>query len=215
MKHLLEARNSKDLLQLLSPQCGKECVLCHLLGESLMRILVLDTLCHLERRGLLVMSVKHGELFRNDYATLLLEKWFPAPPAQESLPQALSAWVRSFLGSQVETPPALEAQTLERDGEALVVELLSLPELPRYSRSCALSLREVVAPRGAPEAWRKRLSPRQFEIASLVLAGESNASIAAHFQTTVGTVKKQVSTVFDRLGVNSRSQLSALAVRQR
>lgn len=56
------------------------------------------------------------------------------------------------------------------------------------------------------------LSPAEVEIAGLVLAGHSRATIARLRGTAPGTVAKQIERIYERLGVSSRTELaSALA----
>jgi DNA-binding NarL/FixJ family response regulator len=51
-----------------------------------------------------------------------------------------------------------------------------------------------------------RLTPRQREILELVAQGCSNADIAAQLRLADKTVRNQVSSIFDQMAVNSRSQ---------
>lgn len=54
------------------------------------------------------------------------------------------------------------------------------------------------------------LSPREFEVAVLVLRGLSNRTIAQALSITSDTVKKHMTKVFDKVGVDSRLQLMSL-----
>jgi DNA-binding CsgD family transcriptional regulator len=49
-----------------------------------------------------------------------------------------------------------------------------------------------------------RLTDRQRELLALVAAGHSNARAALMLGLSVGTVKKHLEHIFDRLGVDSR-----------
>jgi DNA-binding CsgD family transcriptional regulator len=51
-----------------------------------------------------------------------------------------------------------------------------------------------------------RLTPRQHEILDHLAQGSSNAEIAEHLHLAEKTVRNQVSAIFDRMGVTSRSQ---------
>jgi DNA-binding CsgD family transcriptional regulator len=55
------------------------------------------------------------------------------------------------------------------------------------------------------------LSPRESQVASLVARGMCNREVAERCGTSVNTVRKQLSSVFDKLGVASRSELAARA----
>jgi pimeloyl-ACP methyl ester carboxylesterase/DNA-binding CsgD family transcriptional regulator len=55
------------------------------------------------------------------------------------------------------------------------------------------------------------LSPRQREILSLLLEGLGNAAIAERLEISEKTVRNQLSTLFDRLGVSTRTQAVVFA----
>jgi DNA-binding NarL/FixJ family response regulator len=59
------------------------------------------------------------------------------------------------------------------------------------------------------EAFRRRyaLSTREAQVAELVLRGLSNQDIGRTLGVTPATVKKHLSRVFDKVGVDSRAQL--------
>jgi pimeloyl-ACP methyl ester carboxylesterase/DNA-binding CsgD family transcriptional regulator len=50
------------------------------------------------------------------------------------------------------------------------------------------------------------LTPRQREVVELMARGLDNAQVAAHLGLSEKTVRNQVSTIFDKLGVENRSQ---------
>jgi DNA-binding CsgD family transcriptional regulator len=54
---------------------------------------------------------------------------------------------------------------------------------------------------------RYGLSAREAQVAELVLHGSSNAHIAGTLGISPGTTKKHLTRIFDKVGVNSRSQL--------
>jgi DNA-binding CsgD family transcriptional regulator len=56
---------------------------------------------------------------------------------------------------------------------------------------------------------RYRLSPRESQIAELVLHGYRNCEIASALGITLGTTKKHLTHVFDKVGVDTRNQLLA------
>ncbi|HTW99406.1 MAG TPA: helix-turn-helix transcriptional regulator, partial [Acidimicrobiales bacterium] len=56
------------------------------------------------------------------------------------------------------------------------------------------------------------LSAREAEIVSLVLAGATNAGVAATLHIAVGTVKKHLDNVYCKLGVHGRGPLTALVL---
>src|SRR5689334_2395003 len=54
-----------------------------------------------------------------------------------------------------------------------------------------------------------KLTDAEQDMLTRVLRGERNAEIAAARGTSVSTVKKQISSLFRRLGVSSRAELAA------
>jgi DNA-binding CsgD family transcriptional regulator len=55
-----------------------------------------------------------------------------------------------------------------------------------------------------------RLSPREAEVAQLACKGMRNGEIAAMLGTSAETVKKQLRSVFEKIGVSNRTELAAL-----
>jgi DNA-binding CsgD family transcriptional regulator len=55
-----------------------------------------------------------------------------------------------------------------------------------------------------------RLSPRELEVVEQVLRGHSNQTIADSMGVKTETVKKHLTRVFDKVGVDSRTQLMSL-----
>jgi DNA-binding NarL/FixJ family response regulator len=59
-----------------------------------------------------------------------------------------------------------------------------------------------------------RLTPRELEIVSAVVAGYANKEIAQHFKISEDTVKHHLSNIFDKIGVSTRLELALFAVNQ-
>jgi two-component system nitrate/nitrite response regulator NarL len=59
---------------------------------------------------------------------------------------------------------------------------------------------------------RFHLTRRQLEIVSAIAMGESNKEVAEHFSISQETVKRHLSTIFDKLGVFSRLELAIFAL---
>jgi DNA-binding NarL/FixJ family response regulator len=81
-----------------------------------------------------------------------------------------------------------------------------------------LAGRRVVPPEVAQgmaeRAYQSDLSPREHEVLSLIVDGLSNKEIAARLGLTEATVKTHVTHVFEKLGVDDRTQAALAAVRR-
>lgn len=74
--------------------------------------------------------------------------------------------------------------------------------------------REVLEPEQAASAGPGGLSDRQQEVLGLMLKGHSNSQIARHLRMAENTVKHHVSAIYGALGVSSRAEAMATAVRR-
>ena len=93
----------------------------------------------------------------------------------------------------------------EARGEPLYVHALPIGTA-RGNRRVAVSVRELGLER---EAFARRygLSPREAEVAELVLRGYSNPVIASTLGIAPTTTKRHLTRIFDKIGVDSRTQL--------
>lgn len=143
-------------------------------------------------------------LYRNDAAerlTARLRKEYQAD---------LVVMLRHHLSrfEELETAPTpSSAVTLLTDarGEPLYVHVLPLGGETPDSR-VAVYVRELGIER---EAFARRygLSPREAEVAELVLRGYANPVIAATLGIAATTTKRHLTRIFDKIGVDSRTQL--------
>lgn len=90
-------------------------------------------------------------------------------------------------------------------GEPLYVHVLPLPGRDGQAIS-AVTVRELGIER---EAFARRfgLSPREAEVAELVLRGYPNPVIACRLGIAPTTAKRHLTRIFDKIGVDSRTQL--------
>lgn len=93
---------------------------------------------------------------------------------------------------------------------ALVLKTAPLPELVAAIRAAAVG--EPVDDAPGPWASDPTLTTREQEIARLVVDGRSNDEIGAALAIATKTVEGHLGRVFDRLGIESRAELSARAV---
>jgi DNA-binding CsgD family transcriptional regulator len=92
-----------------------------------------------------------------------------------------------------------------QDNEPFIVRLF---ELSGRRGDVAVSVREIGTDISAFRD-RYRLSRREIQVAELVLRGHRNSHIAATLGIAPATIKKHLSSIFDKVGVASRAQLAS------
>jgi len=108
------------------------------------------------------------------------------------------------LGPVASRPAAVTLLTDAR-GEPLYVHALPI-ETGSGHPHIAVSVRELGIER---EAFARRygLTPREAEVAELVLRGYPNPVIASMLGIAPATAKRHLTRIFDKIGVDSRTQL--------
>ncbi|MGE0450349.1 MAG: LuxR C-terminal-related transcriptional regulator [Vicinamibacterales bacterium] len=136
-----------------------------------------------------------------------------ANPAAEQLRERLRTKYRSELTVLLKD----HLRSLGRVQTAMTVSLLSgrgepfsMHVIPLGSTGAdvAVSVRELGTSMGAFKS-RYRLSRREAEVVELVLLGYRNRDIAATIGASPATVKKHLTHIFDKVGVDTRTQLIA------
>jgi DNA-binding CsgD family transcriptional regulator len=84
---------------------------------------------------------------------------------------------------------------------------LSLDEAVAYARRAR-------GRRGRPSTGWASLSPVELRVIELVADGLTNPQVAERLFIATGTVKTHLAHIFNKLGVGSRTELAALAVRR-
>ena len=168
----------------------------------------MDTLSHgqlaalVDRLRLAVFAFRDGRLiYANEAATALRERLELQQGVEllVTLRHGFDEWANTFgegdHGVSLMTAPS---------GESFYVHVTVLADAA--GRIVVAAVRELGIER---EAFRRRygLSPREAQIAEHVLRGLSNDGIARTLGVTPATVKKHLSRVFDKVGVDSRAQL--------
>jgi DNA-binding CsgD family transcriptional regulator len=92
-----------------------------------------------------------------------------------------------------------------QDNEPFVVHLF---ELGSRRGDVAVSVREIGIDISAFRD-RYRLSRRELQVAELVLRGHPNSYIATSLGIAPATAKKHLSSIFEKIGVSSRAQLTS------
>ncbi|MCA9879138.1 MAG: response regulator transcription factor [Thermomicrobiales bacterium] len=147
------------------------------------------------------------------------------PVRTPSLPTLWNQWANL----DRREPPLADGQGLARAATEAQRELLAATEaaeaaltrardLSQQLTTALEALRAAEAHRtqrpdtGQPGRWA-RLSPREREVLALVAQGHSNKAIADALYVSPNTVKTHVAALLNKLEVDTRVQLAALAVR--
>jgi DNA-binding CsgD family transcriptional regulator len=135
-------------------------------------------------------------------------------PAAEQLRERLRAMYRLELTvllsdhirglDRIDTATTISLLTGQR-GEPFYLHVIPLDGA---GVDVAVSVRELGTSMGAFQA-SYRLSKREAEVVELVLLGYRNRDIAATLGASPATIKKHLTHIFDKVGVDTRTQLIA------
>lgn len=130
----------------------------------------------------------------------------------------LGQWLRDQYSTELVT--VLRDHVSQLRSSATAGDTISLVRLPEGSRlfidvSGLENGYRVVTVRApglelSAIAQHYRLSPRELRVVEYVMRGHSNQSIAGLMQVSTDTVKKHLTSIFNKLGVDSRTQLVSL-----
>ena len=118
---------------------------------------------------------------------------------------ALAAGARGYLVKDMAANKIVEALTEVVAGRGVLAPSVTGKVLNEFSRMSQL------APR--PETQLHALTERELAVLKLIVHGASNRAIGAELGIAMGTVKNHVSSIFEKFGVNDRTQ-AALKARQ-
>jgi DNA-binding CsgD family transcriptional regulator len=143
----------------------------------------------------------HQLIYANGAAQLLRERMRAKHRSE------LTVLLRDYLGKLGDvrdTSTAVSLLTGQR-GEPFYLHVMPINA---RGTEVAVSIRELGTAMGAFRD-RYRLSKREAEVVELVLLGYRNRDIATTLGATPATVKKHLTHVFDKVGVDTRTQLVA------
>jgi DNA-binding NarL/FixJ family response regulator len=140
----------------------------------------------------------------------------------DSIVGALRAGARGYLtkdAGRAELASAIRAvaagqSTFDAAVGALLVQSLTTPVAGAgVSSTAARGAGSDASPADDLRARHPELTPREAEVFALIAEGRSNPEIAGLLFVSVATVKAHVNTIFAKLGVTTRAQAIALALR--
>ena len=199
----------RAILQDLTPAFVNAVRNCRLFGDQGERLAAVDELVSEEGGARLFVRPPATVVARTAVAAQVLAKWFDAPGRWSAgeLPPALAARLAAVARDPLVPGRAAPVTWTSQDGqETLTASFVPLPS----GRQWLVELRET-RPVALPAAWSKALTPQQQRVTAAVLRGWDNRLIAAELGCATATGKKHLQSVFDRLGVPSRTVLVARA----
>lgn len=171
----------------------------------------------LEDRGAaaILAAARGVEVARTAKAATLIERWF-APHERRAgrLPPPLAAPIEQAR-AHGEASPAPWTWSRRKAGASLAVSALAVPAGVHGQARWLLLLQELPRELPVPAAWRHVLTPAEVAVCAAVLRGWDNQLVAASLGRAEETIKKQLQSVFDKLGVASRAALIARAAELR
>jgi DNA-binding CsgD family transcriptional regulator len=184
---------------------------CRMFAEELRSRRLLEALGQYRQESLVILAPPSSEVKRTGRATEVLEKWFsPSERGPSGLPKVLlehlSRLVRADGGRGL-VPDTWEKE--RREGKLKV----TFSRLPVEGRLLwVLTLEEV--PRDLLSIWRGMVSKSEARVLDGLILGYSNEDIAADLHRAEGTVKKQLTSIYKKLGVDGRADLISRALRR-
>jgi len=159
-----------------------------------------------DRPDVCLLELRFGDEFGGLEAALDIRQWYPgtrvlvlsAVTDPDVLSQVVGVGVAGFIRKDQGADQIISALDVIAAGGSVLD-----PGLPRA--------RARIKPQ--PRKPVDELSPREREIVTRILGGQSTRQMAFAMDITVGTVRTYVKNVLAKLGAHSRLQLAALASR--
>jgi DNA-binding NarL/FixJ family response regulator len=120
----------------------------------------------------------------------------------QAVKEAMAAGFTGYLTKDTPLPSFAERIRSALRGEVVVPQWLETPRVVRRTQG------DVTA-----ELLAGQLTPREREVLSLLVEGSDNAEIARRLAVSANTVRTHVQSILTKLGVRSRLQAAAFAVR--
>ncbi len=164
-------------------------------------------------RGMIVLTRGGRTKRMTPRANHWVQHYFGGPPREgELLPDPVQGWVRhqeAGLAGADDAPLPRTPLVVERDGARLVIRHLC------DGAACYLVLEERQAALQPPSVEGLGLTRRESEVLQWVAQGKTNTEIGIILGIRAETVKKHLQSIFDTLGVETRTAAAAVALGSR
>jgi len=148
--------------------------------------------------------------FHTALARRYLAEYFGASQKPDrQLPDELQRWMR-HQNAQLQkndVPPVRLPLAVQKGNKRLTVRLLA------NAGANLLLLEEETSPANADMLRPLGLSRRESEVLAWVAQGKTNSEIATILAMNLGTVKKHLASIFQKLGVETRTAAAAVAIK--
>ena len=162
-------------------------------------------------RGVICLAGRNRVQWCTKRARQLVSEYVESAPRPDYLPESLERWVdyqRSLLPGNGGVPPSREPLVLERTGKRLVVRLVT----DRSEDRDLLFFEEQYTPFPAGVLEPLGLTNREAEVLLWTARGKSNKEVAATLYISPRTVKKHLEHIYQKLGVENRTEATARAL---
>lgn len=203
------SERERAALQQVTPAMANAVRNCHMFGAAVDWGAALETMLHDRGASMVLVAPPATEIKRTAGTARIIAKWFEAHEWREGhLPAPIAATL-----AQVATRPPLlgaPAKWTKRGADA-TLQISFVPLANSSSKaSWMLRLQELPDAVPVPAPWRALFTAREQEVISAAARGWDNLMIADELGCKEATVKKHLSNIFTKLGVESRAALLAL-----
>jgi len=202
--------HARDIFQWLTPRWAATVRNCRRFSEEVKHRHFLEVLGRYQKDSLLVLAPPSKEVKRTGRTTELLQKWFTASERGRSgVPKVLLERLSVLVRAEGALKHGPDTWVRERADSKLKVTFVRLPV--EGQMLWVLTLEEV--PRDLLSTWRQKLTPAEVRIMESLLQGYTNKDIADDLRRAVGTVKKHLTRIYKKLGVDGRADFISRALR--
>ena len=159
--------------------------------------------------GTIVVDQDLSLVAATDQAWRWLDRLGMMPPnTAEHLPEFIYAAATRVAVSPARLPRPTRVRLQAADGSWVVVRVAPLTHGPKAAAGYAITLEAARSEDLAPLLMRARaFTPREREVAGLVIDGLSTGDIAAALFISAHTVRDHLKTIFAKVGVSRRSDM--------
>lgn len=204
------SEGEREALQLLVSPLGHAIARCRRFESEAQLSGMLEKCLSAEGLETVVFDARGREYVRSEDVKTVVARWFTALELTvNGLPIAMADWYRQVILWPRNKTSGQVFHRVEGDKRLEVRAQRFTPSDGR--QQVAMLFDEQVGSSGLPAELSSKLTPRQREVVQAVLRGWDNRLIAEHISCAEGTVKKHLTGIFERLGIDSRAQLHVLA----